>query len=359
MNFEALYIRNFRNIAELHLQPAFGLNIIEGHNGQGKTSLLEAIHLTATLRSFRGHPTKDLIRIGEERAAISTRFVIDERRRDVELELAGSRRSVKVNGDKIRQLEDYFGTIHVVTFTPDDVSVFKGSPDDRRRFFDRMVFNLVPAFGGEALRYEQALKQRNAALRQEPIDPRLLDVYDEAVAELGGAILARRRAFLADFATPLRDAFTEVFGEGHIATLSYESELADGPDFLLTLRRNRHRDIQRGYTTTGPHRDDFSACLDDVGFKNYASQGQHRALVLACKITEMRQNRDRLGSWPVLLMDDVSSELDPIRNQQLFGFLDTLQSQVFLTTTNHRVLNLPQAPTLWRMHGGELEAMDP
>lgn len=357
MNFDALYIRDFRNIEELHLQPALGLNIIEGQNGQGKTSLLEAIHLTATLRSFRGHPTKDLIRIGADRAAIAARFQMDARRRDVELELAGSRRSVKLNGDKVRQLDAYFGTIHVVTFTPDDVNVFKSAPDDRRRFFDRMIFNLVPSYGAETLRYEQALKQRNAALRQDPVDSRLLDVYDEAVATLGGVILQRRRAFLAAFQEPLQEAFSEVFGEGHIATLLYDSPLEDGASFLRTLQLQRSRDIQRGFTTTGPHRDDFSALLDGVGFKNYASQGQHRSLVLACKITEMRQNRHRLGSWPVLLMDDVSSELDPIRNQQLFAFLETLQSQVFLTTTNHRVLNLPQQPTLWRMHAGALEAV--
>lgn len=125
MFFDTIYIRDFRNIHELRFQPSKGLNVIEGQNGQGKTSLLEAMHLSVTLRSFRGHPTRDLIRIGTDRGMISTRFERDGVRRDTELQLAGSRRSIKINGDRVRNLDDYFGMMRLVTFTPDDVNVFK------------------------------------------------------------------------------------------------------------------------------------------------------------------------------------------------------------------------------------------
>lgn len=355
MLFDTIYIRNFRNIEELRFQPSVGLNVIEGENGQGKTSLLEAIHLSVTLRSFRGHPTRDLIRIGEERSVISTRFMRDEITRDAELQLAGSRRTIKLNGDSVRNLDEYFGMMRVVTFTPDDVNVFKGGPADRRLFFDRMIFNLVPEYGAETLRFEQALKQRNALLRQEPLDRTLMDVYEQVLADYGAKVIHRRHSFLDVFAEPLRDAFHEIFGETYDVDLRYEYGCADRDSLLTALRQQRGTDLQRGHTTVGPHRDDFSATLQGVPLKNFASQGQHRALVLACKISEMRQNYEQLGAWPVLLMDDVSSELDPTRNAQLFQFLATLNSQVFLTTTNHAVLQLPPTKTIWSMHAGHLQ----
>lgn len=354
MFFDTIYIRDFRNIHELRFQPSKGLNVIEGQNGQGKTSLLEAMHLSVTLRSFRGHPTRDLIRIGTDRGMISTRFERDGVRRDTELQLAGSRRSIKINGDRVRNLDDYFGMMRLVTFTPDDVNVFKGGPAERRLFFDRMIFNLVPEYGAETMRFEQALKQRNAALRQEPVDLRVLEVYEQVLADYGAKVIQRRNDFMKLFAEPLQRAFHEVFGHAYDIELVYESKFDGRDDLHQALLQQRHVDLQRGHTTVGPHRDDFSATLQGVAFKNFASQGQHRALVLACKITEMRKNYEQLESWPVLLMDDVSSELDPKRNAQLFQFLETLNSQVFLTTTNQDVLQLPPNKKTWTMHQGEL-----
>lgn len=327
---------------------------MEGSNGQGKTSLLEALHMTASLRSFRGHPTKDLIRIGAEKATLLCRFVDEEFTRDVELSLQGSRRHIKVNGDRIRTLSDYFGSVQMVTFTPDDVTIFRTSPSDRRLFFDRMVFNLVPSFGEESAAFEAVLKQRNGLLRHENIDTQLLDIYDEQLAIASEKLVQRRRHFVQVFTPPLQNAFQEVFGAGFHIALEYDSECQDAAQILASLRSRRGLDMQRGHTGFGPHRDDFVASLDGQPFRNYASQGQHRALVLACKIAEMRLGREQYHSWPILLMDDVSSELDPIRNQQLFEFLASLDSQVFLTTTNHHQLHLPPNYKLWSVEAGEL-----
>lgn len=355
MLFDAIYIQNFRNIESLRFEPAAGINVIEGANGQGKTNLLEAIHLSVTLRSFRNHPTRDLIRIGEKQAVIATRFRVDETTRDTELTLRGSRRNLKINGDRVRTLDDYFGMMRVVTFTPDDVNVFKEGPGGRRLFFDRMIFNLHSVYGAESLRFEQVLKQRNAALRQEPIDTALLDVYEEVLADYGALVTQRRAAFLDTFKAPLTEAFEEVFGDDLSVRLDYDDRFADRDALLEAIRKNRARDIMRGYTTIGPQRDDIEAYLDDQPFKIYASQGQHRAFVLACKIAEIRCNVAQHESWPVLLMDDVSSELDPVRNAHLFSFLDTLKTQVFITTTDHRVLQLPSTQRVWKMTQGHLE----
>lgn len=355
MLFDTIYIQNFRNIESLRFEPAPGINVIEGENGQGKTNLLEAIHLSVTLRSFRQHPTRDLIRIGERRAVIATRFDVDGIERDTELQLQGSRRMLKINGERVRTLDEYFGMMRVVTFAPDDVSVFKEGPGGRRLFFDRMIFNLDASYAAETLRFEQVLKQRNAALRQEPIDTNLLDVYEKVLADYGAKITQRRASFFERFREPLHEAFAEVFGQEFAVRLDYEDRFKDRDLLHETLREKRSKDLKRGYTTVGPQRDDIHAFLEDQPFKTYASQGQHRAFVLACKIAEIRLSVATHQSWPVLLMDDVSSELDPIRNTHLFSFLDTLKTQVFLTTTDHRVLQLPATQRLWSMRDGHLE----
>lgn len=354
MRFQAVHIRDFRNLESVTFQPDRGLNVIEGSNGQGKTSLLEALHLTTSLRSFRGHPTRDLIRIGQDKSGILVRFEDEHITRDVEIQLAGSRRSLKVNGDRVKQLSEYFGHVRVVTFIPDDVIIFRASPAERRLFFDRIIFSLTPSYAEESACFEETLKQRNGLLRHEQPDLALLDIYDEQLAQSAAKIVARRQAFVEKMEAPLRLAFHEVFGSDFLVALTYESECEDAPQILANLRRRRGHDIQRGHTTFGPHRDDFLASLDGQPFKNYASQGQHRALVLACKITEMRLAKESGGQWPVLLMDDVSSELDPIRNQQLFSFLAELDTQVFLTTTNRSTLQLPENYTLWQVDAGTL-----
>ena len=354
MFFQRVHIQSFRNIQALTFEPSRGLNVIEGRNGQGKTSLLEALNLTTSLRSFRGHPTKDLIQLNADRSAVLARFHSNLETRDVELTLAGNRRSLRVNGDKVASLNDYFGHVRMVTFIPDDVAVFRAGPAERRLFFDRIIFGLLPAYAAESSRYEAVLKQRNALLRHETPDLRLLDVYDEQLAD-AAVVVAKRRTELVDvLREPLKTAFYEVFGAGFDVEVLYETPCHSAAAALTQLQQLRRHDLQRGHTSFGPHRDDFAVSLNGQPFKNYGSQGQHRALVLACKIAEMRLLKEKTGSWPILLMDDISSELDPLRNQKLFSFLSALDTQVFLTTTSRETLHLPGNYALWYMKEGDL-----
>ncbi len=356
MFFEAIYLQNFRNIEALRFEPARGLNIIEGKNGQGKTNLLEAIHLLVTLRSFRQHPMRDLIQIGQEQCGITARFVTDDVKRDIALQLQGSRRLLTVNGNKVQRLQEYFGTMRVVTFTPDDVSVFKDSPAARRMFFDRMIFNLYPAYASEFSQFEKALKQRNSVLKAQNKDENMHQVLEALVAKHGAVIAQRRAAFVEGFLPHLQHTFDEIFGGQISSTLAYDAQYSDETFLMQSLKEHRKRDLLKGYTSVGPQRDDFDAMLDGQLFKSYASQGQHRAFVLACKIAEIRCNVETSGLWPILLMDDVSSELDAQRNAYLFSYLAQLDTQIFLTTTNHKVLQLSRIDALWHMDSGQLKA---
>lgn len=369
MYLDALYIKNFRNLAEVTLHPSPHFNVFEGQNGQGKTNLLEAIHFVAALKSFRGHPTRDLIAIDHPTAHLRARIAENHPTTPttIEIDLKGSRRNVRKNDNAIRKAADYFGTLHAVTFTPEDVGVFKAGPGERRTFFDRMIFNEVPTFADEMQRYETTLRNRNALLRDELPDPTLLKVYNRELAKSGAIIVARRIAFASSFEPQLQNAFKEIFRSHDEVALSYElTWLADHntpaqPDFnhleealLSALNSSRKNDLRRGFTTVGPHRDDFIATLQQQPFKNFASQGQHRGLVLAAKITEIRSLAHTLGQQPILLMDDVSSELDAERNERLFAFIRTLRGQAFITTTQPDTLQLGQQAPTWHVENGKL-----
>lgn len=369
MHLDAIYIKNFRNLAEITLHPSPHFNVFEGKNGQGKTNLLEAIHFVAALKSFRGHPTRDLIALHHKEAHLRARIVHDELTTDVEIDLKGSRRNVRRQGDALRKASDYFGTLHAVTFTPEDVGVFKAGPSERRTFFDRMIFNQVPSFADEMQRYENTLRNRNALLRNEQPDPTLLSIYNQELAKSGSTIAKRRLDFATHFETPLREAFREIFHNSDAVTLNYDlpwagelnqntettPALEDLEDALLSALNNaKKQDLRRGYTTVGPHRDDFTATLFEQPVRNFASQGQHRGLVLASKITEIRTLAQSLGRQPILLMDDVSSELDAERNERLFSFLRTLKGQAFITTTQPDVLQLGEKAPTWHIENGNV-----
>lgn len=372
MYLDALYIKNFRNLAEVTLRPSPHFNVFEGQNGQGKTNLLEAIHFVAALKSFRGHPTRDLIAIDHTTAHLRARIAENNPSNPttpttVEVDLKGSRRNVRKNDNAVRKAADYFGTLHAVTFTPEDVGVFKAGPGERRTFFDRMIFNEIPTFADEMQRYENTLRNRNALLRDELPDPTLLGVYNRELAKSGAIIAARRIAFTTAFEPQLQSAFKEIFRSHDEVALSYNptwlthNPTATQPDLnhleeglLSALHDARQNDLRRGFTTVGPHRDDFTATLQQQAFKNFASQGQHRGLVLAAKITEIRSLAQTLGQQPILLMDDVSSELDAERNERLFAFVRTLKGQAFITTTQPDTLQLGQQPPTWHVENGNL-----
>jgi DNA replication and repair protein RecF len=364
-------VRDFRNLEHVEIEPSPGFNVVVGPNGQGKTNLLESIHVTATLRSFRGLRSKDLIRHGTDEAVIDAEAERAGSRRQLRVTLRPHGRRVELNDKPVRVLEDFFGTVNAVAFCPDDIGILRGGPSDRRLFFDRAVFALFPSYGVESQRYESALRQRNALLRAEHPDRSLVRAWDAQLVDLGSAVIERRRAYLAAIQEPLLRSFAEIFDArlplrvDHLAS----GEDNDGIDESATLTGTAlrtwyaerlegswRRDIGRGHTTFGPHRDDFVVHLSDHAVRGRASQGQQRGIVLALKITEIRLLTERYSSSPVLLLDDVSSELDPDRNRRLFDFLATVDSQVFITTTDADYLRLRSRYQRWDMENGSVRS---
>ncbi|HEY3450974.1 MAG TPA: DNA replication/repair protein RecF [Myxococcales bacterium] len=353
MRLLSVSVRDFRNIEAAELTPAERATVVVGPNGQGKTNLLEALYLLSTLRPLRTNKFADLVRFGAERARVSGRFALSGAERTIAVECDREGREAYVDGKVVRALGDYFGGVSVVAFTPDDLAVLKGGPDGRRRLLDRAVFNRFPSHLESARDYQRTLKQRNRLLKEgAPFE--LLDAHNEALAKTGARVIVRRRALVAELA-PRADASFQAIAKGDGAlSISYKPDVipeevlldeAKTFEALLELvRRRTALDLERGFTSAGPHTDDLDVELGDRPAKGFASQGQQRAIVLALKIGEIENLRESAGVPPMLLLDDVSSELDPARNAYLMEYLRACGLQVFLTTTDERLVRDAAGP---------------
>ena len=373
MQLLAVELADFRNIATALISPHPRFNVLAGDNGQGKTNLLEAIYLVGTLRSFRATRLDELVGFGATSARASARVARRglERRYDVELAVdptqpgKPAKKSARVDGKAVRAAADYFGGFNVVLFAPDDLRLPRGSPSARRRFLDRAVWNVEPAFLKEAQVYEKVLRSRNALLRDGAPSSgpgrleTMLEVYDEQLAAAGALLVERRRRYVRALAPRVAAAYERITRSGLVVDTRYDACLAaEGADLagamLEALRASRRRDQQSGHTTFGPHGDDLELTLDGRPARLYASQGQLRALVLALKVAEIQHLAAALDDAPILLLDDVSSELDPARNAFLFEFLAEASGQVFITTTDRAHVRLTADRADFRVAGGTI-----
>lgn len=353
MRLLALEIRDFRNIEAADLAPGEHATLVVGPNGQGKTNLLEALYLLATLRPLRASKLSNLVRFGASGARVAGRFSLGGAQRSIAVEVDASGRAALLDGKPVKSLTDYFGGVSVVAFTPDDLAVLKGGPDGRRRLLDRATFNRFPAHLETSREYQRALKQRNRLLK-EGAAAELIDAYSEALARVGARIVHFRRALLRELAPLAAKSFEAIArGDGALSVGYTPSGLPGEPlddaaavagALLAALRRRTARDVERGYTSVGPHADDLDLDLAGRPARSFASQGQQRAIVLALKIAEIENLRLTLGRAPLLLLDDVSSELDPARNAFLMDYLRASGLQVFLTTTDPRLVREAAGP---------------
>jgi len=350
-----LLLRDYRNLAaeELGFGPRF--NVLEGHNGAGKTNILEALYLIGTLRSFRTSQRATLIR--HEQPAARVELVADDEdigaptRLSVHLERhgTGAVRRAELGGKVVGSATEFYGLLQAVLFTPEDLNVLRGAPLERRQLMDRVVFARDRAHIADIRAYEKLVRSRNRILRKGAGSGELLDVYETGLASIGARLWGRRIRFLEQLAEPFRERFERIHGGTSSARLRYLSGLGDVPaeareETLRTeLRHRRREDELRGVTTVGPHRDDLVVELDGAPAGQFASQGQSRALLLAFKLAELQVAREARGRPPLLLLDDVSSELDEVRSSQLFEALAQEVGQCVLTTTSLRFVALPDS----------------
>ena len=349
MQITELTLRSYRSYETLHLAFDPGVQIFLGANAQGKTNIIEALYYAAFGRSHRTSSDAELIRVGADGAYIGLSF----RRHDVPGELSftfarGARRRITYAGESLRQ-RDLVGILPMVLFSPEDLFLVKGAPALRRRYLDAELSQASPAYYGELLRYTRILKQRNAVLkdiRERIAAPDDLPPWDAQLARSAAYIVTRRIAAVAQLGA-LSARVQAVLAAGEELALAYEIAGAGGEDFAeddmteslhvwynKMLCEGRARDIARAATGVGPHLDDLVLRVGGMSLRSYGSQGQQRTGALALKLAELFYLQENIGEAPILLLDDVMSELDADRRRALLDFIRHEHIQTFITATD-------------------------
>jgi DNA replication and repair protein RecF len=337
---EWLRISRFRNLSQTEIAFGPGFNVLRGDNGQGKTNVLEAAYVLATSRSFRTSKLGELVQTGSDVASVRGQLREDEEVREQSVGLRGGRRLVQVDGARPASLAAYAVRSPVVVFHPGAVALSAGSSSERRKLLDRVALYRSPLSLADGSDYARAVRARQRVLEVGGERARGLDEWEALVVRHGLALSGARADAASELGAAAKAAFAEIGPPGLELSATYErSAPGEAESFRSALVDARPRDRARRSASVGPHRDDLMLCFGDRPVRGMASQGQHRALVLALELAEMDVIRRARGVRPVLLLDDVSSELDRDRTAALLGALQRQEGQVLLTTTRPELID--------------------
>lgn len=343
MKLKQLDITEFRNIQTACFMPDEQLTIITGENGQGKTNLLESIFLLTGSKSFRSSKDMDLVRQGEMLSRVQGKTQNANKENNIDIVIYGigatkRGRFAKLNDVDYGRATSIAGTFTAVVFAPGHLSLVKGGPEGRRRFIDAALCQLYPGYVGILRRFVRALTQKNALLKKYYTTPdaeELLDIFDQELAQTGAEVSARRQDYLSSVGPAAERFYGELAKGREQLEIRFIPCCSDG-DIIQLLKRVRNRDIKAGFSTAGPHREDFEALIDQQSVRVFGSQGQQRSVVLGLKLAEAQRAKEITGEHPVMLLDDVLSELD--ENRQAFLLSGMQGKQNFLTTCDPALL---------------------
>ena len=332
MQITRLWLTDFRSYQQLELSLDVGLTAIIGANGAGKTNILEALALLATLKSFRGASVESLVRRGAEKGFVRAEGIRDDRDVLIELELAKGRTRAQVNRQRLRRARDLLGAVRVTVFAPDDLALVKDGPSLRRSYLDDVLVALDPGADGLVSDLDRITRQRNAVLRQahgrlDEAAAQTLDVWDAKMAAAGEELTMRRQDLVSSLLPLLAESYEVLAGEPTPIAANYERSWME-PTLADALAAGRDEDVRRGVSQRGPHRDEVALRLDGLASRTEASQGEQRTLALALRLSAHRLVSRRLGEPPLLLLDDVLSELDPDRSRALLANLPPGQTVI-------------------------------
>ena len=337
-------ITDFRNIERLKASFNPKFNIFFGKNAQGKTNLLEALSLSLNGASHREKTNRNFIR-NERPSAFLKLNVADAQEIVTTLTLSiDDRRTYRINGSPVKKRSELMASYNVVLFTPEDLRIIKGSPSDRRNFLNESISYIYPAYHEAVRNYNRTLKQRNSLLRdysKASVADGMLDIYDETLARLGSGIAVQRIGALKKMEA-LTDSLNSQVSQGEKIRFFYSSNVIDSSEdlpaiekqYLDRLKKSRKEDIFRKRTSVGVHHDDINIFLNGQDTKKFASQGQQRSIALCMKLSVIKLLREKFGEWPIVLLDDVMSDLDSFRQKQIIGLLENCQSFITCVDTS-------------------------
>ncbi len=352
-------LTNFRSYEVCELTPCEGVNVLLGDNGQGKTNVLEALYLCCTGRSHRTRQDRELIRWGADFADVKVEAQRRDGSHEVEIALpALGRRKIKIAGQEASRSGELMGHVTGVLFSPEDLRTVKDGPAERRRFVDMALSQIRPAYYYALQRYARALKQRGETLKliaAQPAYLATLDSWDEQLAAAGAELMRQRRAYIGELSTVAAENHRSISDERERLEIRYLPSVSMGDEaqaILEALFGARETDLRRLTTSVGPHRDDVQILVEGRDVRAYGSQGQQRTAALSMRLSELDVMRRELDEWPMLMLDDVMSELDPGRRRQLVSRLRGVQT--FITCTDAEDLAGAEVGQAWRVEGGAL-----
>ncbi len=343
MVIESIELKNYRNYDELHMDFNQGTNILYGDNAQGKTNILEAIYVCCTTKSHRGSKDREMIQFERDESHIKLNIRKNDVPYRIDMHLKKSRaKGVAINGIPIKKASELFGIVNVVFFSPEDLNLIKNGPAERRRFVDLELCQLNKLYVHALVQYNKVIAQRNKLLKELMFRPEYeetLDIWDMQLVQYGREIVRYRQEFVNQLNDMILEIHRQLSGKKEDLHLVYEPN-TQIQDFEASLKKSRSQDIRQKTTLVGPHRDDISFIINGIDIRKFGSQGQQRTAALSLKLAEIELVKQLVHDYPILLLDDVLSELDSSRQDHLLSGINHIQTMITCTGlddfVNHR-----------------------
>lgn len=351
-------LSNFRNYKLLKLDLDKKTNILYGKNAQGKTNILESVYVCNTTKSHRSNRDAELIRLDSDEAHIKLFIEKNNREQRIDIHLRRNKtKGIAINGIPIKKASELFGVFNVVIFSPEDLDIIKKGPTERRKFIDMELCQLDKIYVYNLTNYNKIVIQRNKLLKDINFRPELkqtLEVWDHQLAEYGSKIIERRQKFIKEINNIMKPIHRELTGGVEDINIVYNKN-CEAEDLLKTLEENRERDIKYKSTSAGPHKDDILFFHEDKNIRIYGSQGQQRTVALSLKLAEIELVKKLINDLPVLLLDDVLSELDSDRQNHLLKSLDNIQTVITCTGLDEFIENRFKINKVFQVTEGNVE----
>ena len=358
MKINSLKLKNFRNYDLLNLEFDDATNIFYGDNAQGKTNILEAVYLSGTTKSHRGTKDRDMIEFGKEESHIEA--IVEKRGINYQIDMhlkKNSPKGIAINKMPIRKASELFGIVNIVFFSPEDLNIIKNGPAERRRFIDLELSQLDKVYLNNLSNYNRIVNQRNHLLKEIGFQSGVmetLEIWEMQLIDFGYSIIERRKKFIEEINEIVSNIHKKLTGDWECLQLIYEPSNGEIP-LEKALERNRERDMRIKSTSVGPHRDDICFMVGDLDIRRFGSQGQQRTAALSLKLSEIELVKKSINDKPILLLDDVLSELDKHRQNYLLDSIDDIQTLITCTGVDEFVNHRFSINKVFHVQNGQVE----
>ncbi|MDD6070882.1 MAG: DNA replication/repair protein RecF [Clostridiales bacterium] len=360
MQINSLELSHYRNYESLNIGFDPGITILYGDNAQGKTNILEAVYISGTTKSHRAAKDKDIIQFGQNEAHIRLNLTKHDVKHRIDMHLRKNKsKGVAVDGQSIKRSGELFGIIHMIFFSPEDLSIVKNGPAERRRFMNLELCQLNKLYYYNYVNYNKALNQRNTLLKQIHFNPKLidtLDMWDDYLMEYGRCLIEERETFIEELNDIVKDIHSHLTGSKENIQIVYEKNVSI-TDYEIMMKSKREMDLKYQSTQVGPHRDDICFFINDIDVRKYGSQGQQRTAALSLKLAEIELVKKLIHDTPILLLDDVMSELDSNRKHYLLDSIKDIQTIVTCTGYDDFIKSRLMINKIYKVTEGTVEEM--